>query len=106
VATIDNEFPLARASKRFAAFALVGAGLFAAPLLAERITLGDSLGDAAGIGAIAGERPMSAPAPVAASRRIDMAWEQETRRSRDMAERMSPPARLDRIPPRIMLALR
>jgi hypothetical protein len=102
VATIKNEFPLAQAAKRFAAFALVGAGLFAAPLLAERVTLGE----ATSISAVAREGAKTSPAPVAASRRIDMAWEMEARRSREMTGRDVAPARLDRIPPRIMLALR
>jgi hypothetical protein len=102
VATIDNQFPLAQAGRRFAAFALVGASLFAAPLVAERVTLAD----ATGIGAIARESAITSPAPVAATRRITSAWEMEDRRSREMAERGLPPARMDRIPPRIMLALR
>jgi hypothetical protein len=101
VATINSEFPLAQAGRRFAAFALVGACLFAAPLIAERVTIGD----ATSISAVASEGAPTSPAP-AASRRIDMAWEMEARRSREMARRDVPPARMDRIPPKIMLALR
>ena len=102
MATIDNGFPLAKAGRRLAAFALVGAGLFAAPLFAERVTLTD----ATSISAIAGDGPAASPAPASAYRRIAASWEMETRRSREMAEREIPPARLDRLPPKVMLALR
>jgi hypothetical protein len=102
VANLKNAFPLADAGRRLAAFALIGTGLFAAPLLVEHI----DFGDATRISAIARDSATTLPAPVAVSRRIDMAWELETRRSRDMAVRDVAPERLDRIPPRIMLALR
>jgi hypothetical protein len=102
VANDNSAFPLVPSAKRLAAFSLIGAALFAAPLVAERVTLAD----ATNISAIAREGAPRSTAPVAASARIATSWELEARRSRDMAERNTAPARLERIPPRIMLALR